>query len=91
MHSTEVQAKEEKLQKLKLVSHYRKNHSLPELAALTRSWRAVAQQALQDLSERLQVRGQEVAMADLLRHLGIEQALVRYDAELEDFWPSDEG
>ena len=67
----------------------RPQHSLPELAELTRCWREAAQQALADLRQRLQERGQQTDMAQLLRHLGIDPLLVRYDAEEEAFLDAD--
>ncbi|XP_043245376.1 swi5-dependent recombination DNA repair protein 1 homolog isoform X1 [Amphibalanus amphitrite] len=85
--NAELREKEDKLQKLRLVNHYRQNHSLPELARLTGCWREAAQQALAELQQRLEARGQPTDMAQLLRHLGIDPHLVRYDTEGQEFLP----
>ncbi|XP_043245378.1 uncharacterized protein LOC122393437 isoform X2 [Amphibalanus amphitrite] len=60
---------------------------LPELARLTGCWREAAQQALAELQQRLEARGQPTDMAQLLRHLGIDPHLVRYDTEGQEFLP----
>ncbi|XP_053406682.1 swi5-dependent recombination DNA repair protein 1 homolog [Mercenaria mercenaria] len=75
----EVETKEEQLRKLRMVKMYRSKNNLEELQILIDKWRAVSQQAVQDLHAAMPEP--RPSLTELINHLGIDHELLHFSAE----------
>ncbi|XP_057307405.1 swi5-dependent recombination DNA repair protein 1 homolog [Hydractinia symbiolongicarpus] len=80
-----LEAREEELRKLNLVKTYRAKNNVKDLEALTRRWRETAQEAVQVLYKTL-ASVAKPEMGEFLNTLQIDEKLIRYDAESDDFY-----
>ncbi|ELU01810.1 hypothetical protein CAPTEDRAFT_157710 [Capitella teleta] len=81
---SEIHLKEEKLRKLTLVKLYRSKNDLSELDDLTNKWRAVCQEAVVNLHERLSIEPKP-SLSDFIGFLQIDPVQLRFDKDQEDF------
>lgn len=80
-----LEAREKQLRKLNLVKTYRAKNNVKDLEALTRRWRETAQEAVQVLHKTL-ASVVKPEMGEFLNTLQIDEKLIRYDAESDDFY-----
>ncbi|XP_060588428.1 swi5-dependent recombination DNA repair protein 1 homolog [Ruditapes philippinarum] len=78
----ELESKEEQLRKLRMVKMYRSKNNLEELQTLIDKWRAVSQQALQDLHAAMPEP--RPTLTELINHLGIDHELLHFNAEEDE-------
>eukprot|EP00045_Choanoeca_perplexa_P023054 m.12036 g.12036 ORF g.12036 m.12036 type:complete len:169 (-) comp9892_c0_seq1:82-588(-) len=71
----------ERIRKCKLVETYRKSSDTKDLPTLYRSWKGVAQQALQDVA----ASKDGVTILDVLAHYKVEPSFVDYNPEEQEF------
>ncbi|KAM3913965.1 swi5-dependent recombination DNA repair protein 1 homolog [Leptodactylus fuscus] len=81
----QVQDKEERLRRLKMVKLYRAKNNLTELQSLIDKWRESSQVVLYEIQRALSAENKKVGLTQLIESCGLDEKLLRYNRAEEDF------
>ncbi|KAG7463014.1 hypothetical protein MATL_G00190900 [Megalops atlanticus] len=81
----EVREKTETLRRLNMVKMYRKKNDLTQLRCLIGKWRQCSQSVLLELQSCLLIEGRKPSLSQLIDDFGLEDRLLHFDRNEEDF------